>query len=143
MSIQSSTNLVLDKQTLHYIKLVLHECNIQFEDFSCLQGMVIPREILLRDDIYTSILESDTFSALKQHLSSSKITTFHKNADVKQKYPLLNFVRQLFKVIYYKMTPIRKSNGYDKTGKKLYIRMYKLEKIRVPPQYIVNIPITK
>lgn len=136
-----TTNHILDKKSLEYIRNLLNFCNIPFDNFNVLNGMIVSRDIFLRDDLYKSVMESDIFIKLKQQFSSSKITMFHKNAELKQKHPLLNFVRQLLRMIYYKMTPIRKSNGYDKTGKKLYLRMYKIEKMRVPEHYIVNVPI--
>ena len=48
----------------------------------------------------------------------------------KQKWPLLNLVRQILKVNNYRMKPIRKSDGKTKLGKKKYIRFFnrKIEK---------------
>lgn len=47
----------------------------------------------------------------------------------KQRWPLLNLVRQLLKVNMYEMKPIRKSDGYTKDGKKKYVRFFLIQKI--------------
>ena len=47
------------------------------------------------------------------------MTSLQTNAPGKQKWPLLNLVRQILKAIDYKMTPQRKSNGYTKRWKKI------------------------
>ena len=57
------------------------------------------------------------------------MTCLQKDADKKQKWPLLNLVRQILKTNDYKMTPKRKSNGYDEDGKKKYLRFFLVEKI--------------
>ena len=93
-------------------------------------GLLIPREQLLKQDLYDEL--SSTIDELRKKYSSSYLTSLQKTASTKQKWPLLNLVRQLLMVIGYKMTPIRKSNGYDKeTKKKKYIRLYRIEKMIV------------
>ena len=93
-------------------------------------GLLIPREQLLKQDLYDEL--SPTIDELRKKYSSSYLTSLQKTASTKQKWPLLNLVRQLLMIIGYKMTPIRKSNGYDKeTKKKKYIRLYRIEKMIV------------
>ena len=41
---------------------------------------------------------------------------------------MLNLIRQILKVNGYNMNPIRKSDGYDKTGKKKYKRYFLIKK---------------
>ena len=57
------------------------------------------------------------------------MTCLQTGAVKKQKWPLLNLVRQILKTNDYKMTPRRKSNGYDDDGKKKYLRFFLIEKI--------------
>ena len=66
---------------------------------------------------------------LKKKLSSSFLTSLHKEAKIKQKWPLLNLVRQILHVYKYKMDPIRKADGYTKDGVKKYKRYFLIRKI--------------
>ena len=47
------------------------------------------------------------------------LTSLQTNAPKKQKWPLLNLVRQVLRYCHYKMTPKRVSAGYTKDGKKI------------------------
>ena len=58
------------------------------------------------------------------------MTALQKNAEKKQKWPLLNLIRQILKSLYFKMTPVRLSDGYTKEGKKKYRRLFLIEKIK-------------
>jgi hypothetical protein len=49
----------------------------------------------------------------------------------KQRWPLLNLVRQVFKNLGFKMIPFRKSNGYDINKKKKFIRYFRIEKLQI------------
>lgn len=106
----------------------LHDCNIVFEDFNHLDGMLIPREMLIDQKKYENVKEH--VSKLKQVFSSSALTSLQKDAKTKQKWPLLNLVRQILKVNNYRMKPIRKSDGKTKLGKKKYLRFFLIEKLK-------------
>lgn len=82
------------------------------------------REMFLNMDNYEIIRPK--LAQLKHVLSSSALTSLHKSADTKQKYPLLNLARQILKTYGYKMKPIRKSAGYTTTGIKKYRRFFLL-----------------
>jgi hypothetical protein len=56
------------------------------------------------------------------------MTSLQKNAEQCQKWPLLNLVRQILSVYSYKMTPIRKADGYNNKGIKKYKRYFRIEK---------------
>jgi hypothetical protein len=58
------------------------------------------------------------------------MTSLQNTAQKNQKWPLLNLVRQMLKALHYRLIPIRKSNGYNKEGKKLYNRFFKIEKMK-------------
>jgi hypothetical protein len=110
-----------------FLKQLLHKCDIQFNNFNDLNGMVIPRDILLYSETITTL--QPEIERLRKIYSSSNMTCLHKNSIKKQQFPLLNLVRQVMKTLNYKMEPIRMSNGYDKTGKKLYTRYFKFVKL--------------
>lgn len=93
-----------------------------------LDGTLLDRDAFLNDEVYGRVKLK--VEQLKQFFSSSLLTSLQENAGTKQKFPLINIVRQLLKVKYYHMTPIRKANGYDKTGKKLYKRFFLVKKIQ-------------
>ena len=110
------------------IKDFLNKCSIVFEDYSQLDGMLIPRDILLSKEKYESIKED--IEKMKKMYSSGSLTSLQKNAMENQKWPLLNLVRQILKSNNYKMDPIRKSNGYTKEGKKKYLRFFKIKQLK-------------
>ena len=110
------------------IKKFLNKCNIVFESFEQLDGMSIPRDILLSKEIYEDVKKD--IDEIKKFYSSGSMTALQKNAGKSQKWPLLNLVRQILKTNNYLMHPIRKSNGYTKDGKKKYLRYFILKKIK-------------
>ena len=100
------------------------------KDISELNGIMIPRDLLINDEKYDIVKEY--LEKLKKHklFSSTFLTSLHKDADKKQKWPLLNLVRQILKVNHFRMNPIRKSAGKTKLGKKKYIRYFLIEKLK-------------
>ena len=109
-------------------KKFLNKCSIVFDDFSQLDGMQIPREIFLNEKKYLEI--QDDIQEMKKIYSSGSLTCLQKNAKERQKWPLLNLVRQILKCNSYEMNPIRKSNGYTPEGKKKYLRFFLIKKIK-------------
>ena len=114
------------------IKDFLNKCSIVFDDFSQLDGMLIPRDLLLSNEKYESVRED--IEKMKKLYSSGSLTALQKNAEASQKWPLLNLVRQILKSNDYKMEPIRKSNGYTKDGKKKYLRFFLIKKFKTIPK---------
>ena len=106
---------------------ILREFGIQ--DLENLDGVLIERDAFLNDEIYKRV--KTKVVNLKTYFSSSMFTSLQQNAEDKQKFPLINIVRQLLKAKYYQMEPIRKANGYEKSGKKLYKRYFRVKKITV------------
>lgn len=115
-----------ENEVIKFLKSLLNKCNITFESFNMLDGVMIPRDILL-DNEKMKYMEND-IKQLKKIFSSSSMTSLHKNATTKQKFPLLNLVRQTLRLLNYKMEPIRKSDGYTKDGKKIFVRYFKIIK---------------
>ena len=117
----------MNQQPVEYIKTFLIKCNIVINQFDDLNGMLIPRDLFLDKNLYNSVKEE--ISILKQVFTSSALTSLQSTAEDTQKWPLLNLVRQVLRSCHYKMTPKRMSAGYTKDGKKIYKRMFILDKI--------------
>ena len=117
----------MNNQQFEHIKLFLNKCKIPVTNLNDLEGMLIPREILIDNEIYKSIKEE--ISILKQIFNSSYLTSLQSTAEENQKWPLLNLVRQILKSCHFSMTPKRISSGYTKDGKKIYKRMFIIEKL--------------
>ena len=107
------------------VRLLLNKCNIPFTHESQLQGMKIPREVFLSMTTYNSI--SGDIQDIKSIYSSSAMTGLQQTAVKKERWPLLNLVRQLLKASNYQMRPIRECDGYTQEGKKKYRRYFRIE----------------
>ena len=104
------------------IKEIFIIAGLPFQELEEINGIIIERDILLSEEKYNSV--KIKIPDLKKYLSSSCLTSLQKDANKRQKWPLLNLVRQILKIYFFKMEPIRKSNGYTKEGKKLYKRFF-------------------
>lgn len=124
-------------ETQQIVKEFLNKCGIVFEDFKMLDGMLIPRDTLLSQEKYENIKED--LIKMKKMYSSGALTALQKSAETKQKWPLLNLVRQILKSNNYKMDPIRKSNGYTNEGKKKYLRFFIIKKIKSTKEVEVEV----
>lgn len=120
------------------IKNLFHEIGLPFEEIANLNGLYIPRESFLNDEKYNII--KNKIPSLKHYFSSSFMTSLQKNAEGKQKWPLLNLTRQILKSMYFKMTPVRLSDGYTKEGKKKYRRLFLIEKLNTTTADTITAP---
>tara|TARA_B100001559_G_C16413556_1_gene581530 strand:- start:535 stop:924 length:390 start_codon:yes stop_codon:yes gene_type:complete len=118
----------MTEESQKIVKKFLNKCSIVFEDFNQLDGMLIPRDLLLSKDKYEIV--KDDIDKMRELYSSGSLTSLQKTAKENQKWPLLNLVRQILKSNNFKMDPIRKSNGYTKEGKKKYLRFFIIKKIK-------------
>ena len=119
---------------------ILNKCRIPFNDEQQLEGMVIPRDTMLSDKIYDEVQED--LKTIKQFYSSSGMKCLQQNAPQKEKWPLLNLVRQLLKASNYNMRPIRVCDGYTKNKKKKYKRLFRIESFKKTDEAkIPSIPI--
>jgi len=107
-------------------KIILNQCNIIFDTIDDLNGIFIPREILISDIKYQEIKK--LIPSLKKIMSSTVMTGLHKNAGISQKWPLLNLVRQILHIYKFQMIPIRKADGYTLDGVKKYKRFFQIER---------------
>jgi hypothetical protein len=99
---------------------------INLNSMDDLDGIIINRESLLCNSKYEKII--NMLPDLKRELSSTYLTSLQKTAENRQKWPLLNLVRQILHFYHYKMIPIRKSDGITLEGKKKYKRMFEIKK---------------
>lgn len=106
-------------------QIILKEIGVD-SNLDTIEGIMIPREMLLSDSIYEKI--KPKIPELKQNFSSSYMTSLHENAGKTQKWPLLNLVRQILSTSHYQMKPHRKSDGYTKEGVKKYKRFFLIVK---------------
>lgn len=102
----------------------IQKSGIQITNINDLHNFIIERNILLNDSKMDTMKEETEY--IKKIFGTSVITSLQKNN--KQKWVLLNLVRQVLKKLNYKMIPFRKSNGYDIHKKKKFIRYFKIEK---------------
>lgn len=109
-------------------KILLNKCGIRFTTFDQLNNLLILRDLLLNMDKYKNI-EKD-LEYFKKVFHTSNMTAFYANAKQVQKWPLLNLVRQILKMCNYKLTPVRKCNGYSPEGKKLFTRYFLIEYVK-------------
>ena len=113
-----------DKQII----LFLNTAGVACSDLTYLEGMQIPREVLLSEDRYKAVQE--TIPMLKTMFSSSYLTSLQSPAADTQKWPLLNLVRQILKSYGFLLTPKRLCDGYTKDKKKKYKRTFVIEKMK-------------
>jgi len=118
---------MLDETILKTISNFLFQCGIKFENFDDLDGMIIQRDILLLDTTYLRI--KPIITELKKIFSSSSHTSMQNVAFKKQRWPLINLVRQVLKSCNYGLTPKRISDGYDANGQKKFKRMFIINKL--------------
>ncbi|MEX0596316.1 MAG: hypothetical protein WD512_07430 [Candidatus Paceibacterota bacterium] len=118
---------MLDETTSKIINNFLLQCGIKFENFDDLEGMIIPREILLLETTYLKV--KPIIGDLKKIFSSSSHTSMQNVACTKQRWPLINLVRQVLKSCNYALLPKRISDGYQEDGQKKFKRIFIINKL--------------
>ena len=101
-----------EKLTITFLKKI----GININTIQEIDGITITRDGLLDKEKYDSIKE--LIPELKKVFSSSFLTSLQKTAGNSQRWPLLNLLRQILNQNGFNMTPIRKSDGRDQSGKK-------------------------
>lgn len=119
----------------HIINL-LNKSGLYISSLKELDGYILERQILLDDNKLDNM--KDEIEQIKKIFTVSTINSLQKNAKERQKWPLLNLIRQTLKNIKYNMVPFRKANGYDENKKKIFIRYFKIEKIKEKIKDISN-----
>lgn len=113
-----------EKETQENVsKKILEELGIEIEK---IENHEIDRDFFLDMHKYDNIQKY--IVSLKKEFSSSFLTSLQENARIKQKFPLLNLVRQILNVYGYKMEPLRKCDGYTVDKKKKFKRYFLIVK---------------
>lgn len=110
---------------------ILNLCDLSFNSLDQIENIKISRKKLINPDLYEKIkaeIINQEIKNFKKELSSSFYTCLHNDVEKKQKWPLVNFIRQVLKHYKYRMIPIRECDGYTKDGKKKFKRFYKILK---------------
>lgn len=103
---------------------ILNIVDISTNNILDLIGKEYDRDIFLCNDKYIKLTEK--INDLKKYISSSSFSSLHNNAFLKQRFPLINLLRQILKIYNLKLVPMRESKGYEKNGKKKYRIFYKI-----------------
>ena len=104
-------------------KFILERIHVQPDQ---MDGTMIDRELLLNFTLYEEL--KPKIRELKKVFSSSYMTSLQESANVSQRWPLLNLVRQILHLYKYKMKPVRKSDGYTSDGAKKFKRFFLIER---------------
>jgi hypothetical protein len=107
-------------------KEILNISGIKFEYLLELNDKEIERDILLDQNKYEIV--KSKLKLLKTVLNSNNLTCLYENIDIKQRWPLLNLVRQILKYYKYSMIPVRKCDGYTLDGIKKFKRYFIIKK---------------
>ena len=128
-TILTNESNIYDEHTKKQTMLIkfLQNCGIVCQTYPELDHLVIPREILICNKKYDNLQEY--VSLFKTHFSSSYLTSLQNTACNKQRWPVLNFVRQILKAYHFKLNPKRICDGYTKEKKKKYRRVFVIEKL--------------
>ena len=121
----SIKNYTPEETIIHFF----NSCNIKCENINDINGIIIPRESLLDPILYDKI--KPNIPKIKRVMSSSLFTAVQKNADLTQKWPLINLIRQILRKYNYNLEPKRISDGYTKDGVKKYKRFFEIKKSKV------------
>lgn len=111
----------------HPIIILLNKSGLLFEKIEQLDGTIIPRDMLLNPENYNQVKK--IIPQMKSYFSSTYMNSLQSTAEKKQKWPLINLLRQMLKASQYKMVPLRKAEGYTKDKKKIFRRYFRIVKI--------------
>ena len=97
------------------LKKIFNTIDININSINELENAEISRDILLTDKINSEY--NNLIGECKTIYNSSKLTSLHNNRLKKQKYPSINFLRQILKCNGYSLTPKIVSLGYSKSSR--------------------------
>lgn len=129
INLELNENILEEDINIKYkhVIYILNACNIICNSFKDLDGLIIPRSLCINNEKYIQI--KSELPLLKKFFSSSYLTSLQSTATNKQKFPLLNLIRQLLRSCSYKLIPKRISDGYTVSGEKKYKRMFIVERM--------------
>jgi hypothetical protein len=126
MNLKTFQNIKIMKTNEQIILEFLKECEIVDTEEKELEHIYIKRDKLIDIELYDKM--GKAIKKLKGKFSTSSITSLQETAKTRQKWPLLNLIRQLLKINGFIMKPFRKSAGYNSSGKKKYDRYFYVER---------------
>ena len=107
--------------------LIRFICNaLHIEPDELKDGLIIERDMLVSKEKYEAL--KPHIVELKKIFSSKCMTSMHACAEINQRWPCLNLVRQVLKRMGYDIEPERRCAGRDQDGKKIFERFFKLHK---------------
>jgi len=110
------------------LQILFELLNININDYDEIFNIVIDFETFKNEDIINNFYSKITDYKKKYH--SNSLTCLHKNSLDKQKFPAINFVRQILKCNDLKLKGYYICLGINKqTGKKILQRKYKIENL--------------
>jgi hypothetical protein len=118
MSLNNENNVIIQ---------FINKIGILITNFDELHGYIIERNLLMNDYKIKDMQED--IKDIKDIFKKSNIPQLQTN--IKQKWPLLNLIRQILKNVGFKMIPFRKCDGYDINKKKKFIRYFQIEKLQI------------
>ncbi len=101
---------------------VLQLAGVEVSSVEGIEGLSIPRDVLVRPGAYTEV--SEMVPSLKTYFSSTHMTCLQDEAPGGQRWPLLNLVRQVLRATGFTMVPRRLSDGYGADKRKRYKRVF-------------------
>ena len=128
LNVKKFTEKELEKKNqLELLLRIFRILNYDVETIKEITEITLYRDKLIDKNTRKIILE--LIPDLKEQYKSAYLTCLHDNSIYKQKYPVINLLRQILKCNHLILKPKIVSNGYEKiTGKKKVMRMFTIEK---------------
>lgn len=110
------------------LKILFELLNISVSNYNEIFSIIIDFETFKNEDIINNFYNK--ISDYKKKYNSNALTCLHKNSLDKQKFPAINFVRQILKCNNLKLKGYYICLGINKqSGKKILQRKYKIENL--------------
>ena len=122
-------SLIQMEKTIPILISFLHGVGLVSTGTNELDSVVIERDTLIEPQRYE--MARNYLPKLRSVFSSSYLTSLQDNASKDQRWPLINLVRQMLKHCGYKLLPKRVCNGYTKSGKKSFRRVFIVHQLTV------------
>ena len=103
------------------------DVGLDIDDIDSLEGLIVCRDSLLDINRYKVCLNH--IPIFRTVFSSSYMTALQSTAEEYQKFPLINLLRQVLKIIKFDLKPRRISDGYTLDKKKKYKRIFVINKV--------------
>ena len=122
---KSNIKTILLDNSLDFDNLIIKifsEINISIKNINDLDNLQISRLYFLDNTLHNRLIKY--VPNLKKYFKSGMLNSLHDNSSIKQKFPSINFYRQILKCCGFKMKPFIISDGYYKNSGKKKIKRY-------------------